>query len=126
LENKTGARWLIVVGALLVQLCLGAIYAWGTFTPTLQAGKAELLATLKPALLSITPEDQADVKKAFAPYKAKTVDPRGAVAAAIKGQIAEYLDPKAAAQAKIDKMSTPLPWFAIEAQLVKSSAKLAG
>jgi len=29
-------RWLVVVGALLVQLCLGAIYAWGAFTKALQ------------------------------------------------------------------------------------------
>ncbi len=29
-------RWIVVVGALLVQLCLGAIYAWGAFTKALQ------------------------------------------------------------------------------------------
>ena len=29
-------RWLAVVGALLVQLCLGAIYAWSVFTTLLQ------------------------------------------------------------------------------------------
>jgi OFA family oxalate/formate antiporter-like MFS transporter len=29
-------RWLVVVGAILIQLCLGAIYAWSVFTPTLQ------------------------------------------------------------------------------------------
>jgi OFA family oxalate/formate antiporter-like MFS transporter len=29
-------RWLVVVGGLLVQLCLGAIYAWGAFTTALQ------------------------------------------------------------------------------------------
>ncbi len=29
-------RWLVVIGALLVQLCLGAIYAWGAFTKALQ------------------------------------------------------------------------------------------
>lgn len=29
-------RWLVVLGALLVQLCLGAIYAWGAFTKALQ------------------------------------------------------------------------------------------
>lgn len=29
-------RWLVVSGALLIQLCLGAIYAWGAFTGTLQ------------------------------------------------------------------------------------------
>jgi len=29
-------RWLVVIGALLIQLCLGAIYAWGAFTGALQ------------------------------------------------------------------------------------------
>lgn len=29
-------RWLVVLGAILVQLCLGAIYAWGAFTKALQ------------------------------------------------------------------------------------------
>jgi len=35
-QLKTKNRWLIVVGALLIQLCLGAIYAWGAFTNKLQ------------------------------------------------------------------------------------------
>jgi OFA family oxalate/formate antiporter-like MFS transporter len=35
-EEKIKNRWLVVVGALLVQLCLGAIYAWGAFTGALQ------------------------------------------------------------------------------------------
>lgn len=30
-------RWLVVVGAILVQMCLGSIYAWSVFTPTLRA-----------------------------------------------------------------------------------------
>lgn len=30
-------RWKVVVGAVLIQLCLGAIYAWSVFTPTLKA-----------------------------------------------------------------------------------------
>lgn len=29
-------RWLVVLGAILVQLCLGAIYAWSVFTPALK------------------------------------------------------------------------------------------
>jgi len=29
-------RWTVVIGALLIQLCLGAIYAWGAFTKVLQ------------------------------------------------------------------------------------------
>jgi len=31
-QEKTMNRWLVVVGAILVQLCLGAIYAWSVFT----------------------------------------------------------------------------------------------
>jgi len=30
-------RWLVVLGAVLIQLCLGAIYAWSVFTPALIA-----------------------------------------------------------------------------------------
>jgi OFA family oxalate/formate antiporter-like MFS transporter len=30
-------RWRVVVGAILIQLCLGAVYAWSVFTPELQA-----------------------------------------------------------------------------------------
>jgi len=29
-------RWLVVIGAVLIQLCLGAIYAWSVFTPALK------------------------------------------------------------------------------------------
>jgi MFS transporter, OFA family, oxalate/formate antiporter len=35
-DEKVKNRWLVVVGALLIQLCLGAIYAWGAFTGALQ------------------------------------------------------------------------------------------
>ena len=30
-------RWSVVVGAILIQLCLGAIYAWSVFTPALKS-----------------------------------------------------------------------------------------
>lgn len=36
-ENKVMNRWLVVVGAILIQLCLGAIYAWSAFTGKLTA-----------------------------------------------------------------------------------------
>ncbi len=32
----TAGRWKVVVGAVLIQLCLGAIYAWSVFTPGLK------------------------------------------------------------------------------------------
>jgi len=35
-------RGMVVVGAILVQLCLGAIYAWGTFSVDLKIGSVEI------------------------------------------------------------------------------------
>jgi len=34
-NEKVMNRWLVVIGAILIQLALGAIYAWSVFTPTL-------------------------------------------------------------------------------------------
>ncbi len=34
-DTKVMNRWLVVVGAILIQLCLGAIYAWSVFTKPL-------------------------------------------------------------------------------------------
>ncbi len=34
-DQKVMNRWLVVVGGILIQLCLGAIYAWSVFTPSL-------------------------------------------------------------------------------------------
>ncbi len=36
-EQKVMNRWYVVIGAILIQLCLGAIYAWSVFTPKLTA-----------------------------------------------------------------------------------------
>jgi MFS transporter, OFA family, oxalate/formate antiporter len=38
-EGKVMNRWLVVVGAILVQLCLGAIYAWSAFTGKLTSAE---------------------------------------------------------------------------------------
>jgi len=35
-NEKVMNRWLVVIGAILIQLCLGAIYAWSVFTPALK------------------------------------------------------------------------------------------
>ncbi len=38
-EEKVMNRWMVVIGAVLIQLCLGAIYAWSVFTkPLVEAG----------------------------------------------------------------------------------------
>jgi OFA family oxalate/formate antiporter-like MFS transporter len=44
-EKKIMNRWLVVFGAILIQLALGAIYAWSVFTPALTAtSPTELVA----------------------------------------------------------------------------------
>ncbi len=42
-QQQVMNRWLVVFGAILIQLCLGAIYAWSVFTPELEeAGWSKL------------------------------------------------------------------------------------
>ncbi|MBN2071039.1 MAG: OFA family MFS transporter [Candidatus Krumholzibacteriota bacterium] len=36
-DEKVMNRWLVVIGAVLIQLCLGAIYAWSVFTKQITA-----------------------------------------------------------------------------------------
>lgn len=40
-EQKIMNRWLVVVGAILIQLCLGAIYAWSVFTKQITISLAD-------------------------------------------------------------------------------------
>ncbi|MBN2021557.1 MAG: OFA family MFS transporter [Pirellulales bacterium] len=80
-EKPVMNRWLVVVGAILIQLCLGAIYAWGTFTPALQAGKSDLVAMLSPKLLGIEPEAHAQYTAEYKPLAGQIKD----LAAGIKG-----------------------------------------
>ncbi|MFW6171711.1 MAG: MFS transporter, partial [Planctomycetota bacterium] len=56
-ETTPMNRWLVVVGALLIQICLGAIYAWSVFTPALTATEPRQLAAIYSARqLGIDPE----------------------------------------------------------------------
>jgi len=71
-DQKVGNRWVVVVGALMIQLCLGAIYAWGTFTPALQARRSDLIATLSPALLGIEVEQHEQLKGEYKDLKLKS------------------------------------------------------
>ncbi len=44
MSQKVMNRWLVVVGAILIQLALGAIYAWSVFTPPLTAKTPSAIA----------------------------------------------------------------------------------
>jgi OFA family oxalate/formate antiporter-like MFS transporter len=49
-------RGMVVVGAILIQLCLGAIYAWSVFTPPLAADTpADVVAVYGSEMLGIAP-----------------------------------------------------------------------
>jgi OFA family oxalate/formate antiporter-like MFS transporter len=54
-NDKVMNRWLVVVGALLIQLCLGAIYAWSVFTTKLKdpAGQFAFTATQTQIIFSV-------------------------------------------------------------------------
>jgi OFA family oxalate/formate antiporter-like MFS transporter len=63
-DAKVMNRWLVVVGAILIQLCLGAIYAWSVFTPALkETDKAELVKMISPTVLGLGEEEAAAWRK---------------------------------------------------------------
>ena len=70
-------RWPVVVGALCVQICLGAIYAWGTFVPILKADRSELALMLKPDVLGIEPALHAQLSKEAKARKTALAQARG-------------------------------------------------
>ena len=49
-EQKVMNRWITVVGAILIQFALGALYAWSLFTPALTDPKGAYLFTATQAL----------------------------------------------------------------------------
>ena len=52
-ENKVMNRWIVVVGGILIQLCLGAIYAWSAFTGKLTAEPFNLSGTQTQIVFSV-------------------------------------------------------------------------
>ncbi|HEY1602051.1 MAG TPA: OFA family MFS transporter [Pirellulales bacterium] len=82
-------RWLVLLGALLMQPCLGAIYGWGVFVPALKASRSELTVTLSPQVLEVDPAQHAEL---VGEYKA------------LKKQLAEaHADDRAAAKADVER-----------------------
>jgi OFA family oxalate/formate antiporter-like MFS transporter len=64
-QPKAMNRWIVVIGAVLIQLALGAIYAWSVFTPGLNADNASGVAQIYSAKflgLKFKPEHEVKVK----------------------------------------------------------------
>ena len=84
-------RWPVVVGALMVQVCLGAIYAWGTFVPMLKAGRPELAMMVKPGVLGIDPVVHAGWSARAKVLKKALAESTGAARVAAKGAWTKFL-----------------------------------
>ena len=52
-EGKVLNRWLVVVGGILIQLCLGAIYAWSAFTKKLESEPYDFSRTQTQIIFSV-------------------------------------------------------------------------
>jgi OFA family oxalate/formate antiporter-like MFS transporter len=53
-REETANRWLVVFAALLIQLCLGALYAWSVFTPYLKEAPFNFSNTQTQVIFSVS------------------------------------------------------------------------
>jgi OFA family oxalate/formate antiporter-like MFS transporter len=84
-------RWFVVVGALLVQPCLGAIYGWGVFVPALKATRSELVVTLSADVLEVDRTTHAEVLKEYRKLKKQLAEAHSTQREAAKAQLDRYL-----------------------------------
>jgi OFA family oxalate/formate antiporter-like MFS transporter len=88
----TRNRWLVVVGALLVQPCLGAIYGWGVFVPTLKATRSELIVTLSPDVLGVDRSVHAGLVAEHKQFKKRVAEAHSSTRDAAKADLQRFLD----------------------------------
>ncbi|HTU27265.1 MAG TPA: OFA family MFS transporter [Pirellulales bacterium] len=86
------SRWLVVLGALLVQPCLGALYAWGVFSTPLQASRSELTMTLSAKLLGVDREEHAKLVAEYTALKVAVAKAKGTARDAAKEELKHFLD----------------------------------
>jgi OFA family oxalate/formate antiporter-like MFS transporter len=84
-------RWLVVLGALLVQPCLGAIYGWGVFVPALKASRSELTVTLSPRVLGVDAQTHAQVVAEYRALKRQLAEAHATERDAAKAQVEAFL-----------------------------------
>src|SRR5258708_38391635 len=83
------SRWLVVIGALLVQPCLGAIYGWGVFVPALKASRSELVVMLSPDVLGVDRAAHAEVMQEYRRLKQQFAGAHATQREAAKSQLAQ-------------------------------------
>lgn len=85
------SRWLVVLGALLVQPCLGSVYGWGVFVPTLKASKSELTVTLSADLLGVDRTLHGELVKEYKQLKKKLAEAHSSERDAAKADVERFL-----------------------------------
>lgn len=75
-DQKVMNRWIVVVGAIIIQLCLGAIYAWSAFTAKLTAAPYSFSKTETQVIFSVGLFSFAVVMALIAGNWQKKVGPR--------------------------------------------------
>ena len=84
-------RLLVLLGALLIQPCLGAIYGWGVFVPALKASRSELTVTLSPRLLGVDPAEHAKLVAEYKSLKKQLADAHASERESAKGALDRFL-----------------------------------
>jgi len=91
-EQKVQNRWLVVVGAIVIQLCLGAIYAWSVFTPALTATTpAAIAGVYRAGQLGLDEAKFAEMRKEMAEPSKKVAELTGRLKAESDGTKREAL-----------------------------------
>ena len=85
-------RWLVVLGALLMQPCLGAIYGWGVFVPALKASRSELTVTLSPQVLQLDPAEHAALVAEYKALKRQLAEAHEAARDSAKAELERFLN----------------------------------
>jgi MFS family permease len=97
------SRWLVVLGALLVQPCLGAIYGWGVFVPALKASRAELTMMLSPDVLGVDRAVHAEVLADFKLLKRKLAESHASQRQDAKDELDQFLAREVSARLPISE-----------------------
>jgi len=84
-------RWFVLLGALLMQPCLGAIYGWGVIVPALKASRSELTVTLSPQVLEVDPAAHAALVGEYQALKKTLAEAHEADRASAKSAVDKFL-----------------------------------
>ena len=102
-QQKVMNRWLVVVGAILIQLCLGAIYAWSVFTPGLTGeSPADIAAVYGAKQLGLEQTGYNQMVEKSKPFREKIKEVEG------KLQVAKGEEELEALKAERDRNLTAL------------------